>query len=105
MVKNLIFSGVNRDIKGANLLVDASGVVKLADFGMSKHVSSDFSFFQNNLLLTSKRTFVQHTSTHACRWNFLHNSHCESNSFTHIDLTKCCTYFFLSLLDKQLNFL
>jgi serine/threonine protein kinase len=27
------------DIKGANLLVDSSGVVKLADFGMAKHVS------------------------------------------------------------------
>ncbi|PPS11240.1 hypothetical protein GOBAR_AA09402 [Gossypium barbadense] len=30
---------IHRDIKGANLLVDASGVVKLADFGMSKHLS------------------------------------------------------------------
>lgn len=32
-----------RDIKGANLLVDISGVVKLADFGMAKHVSMTFS--------------------------------------------------------------
>ncbi|XP_058100260.1 mitogen-activated protein kinase kinase kinase 5 isoform X3 [Magnolia sinica] len=30
---------IHRNIKGANLLVDASGVVKLADFGMAKHLS------------------------------------------------------------------
>lgn len=30
---------IYRDIKGANLLVDAFGVVKLTDFGMAKHVS------------------------------------------------------------------
>lgn len=35
----LFGDGICRDIKGANLLVDAYGVVKLADFGMAKHVS------------------------------------------------------------------
>ncbi|XP_039020536.1 mitogen-activated protein kinase kinase kinase 5-like [Hibiscus syriacus] len=34
---------IHRDIKGANLLVDASGVVKLADFGMSKHLSGQIA--------------------------------------------------------------
>jgi serine/threonine protein kinase len=28
-----------RDIKGANILVDPCGDIKLADFGMAKHVS------------------------------------------------------------------
>ena len=45
----LIFHG--RDIKGANILVGPNGDVKLADFGMAKHVCS-FPF-----LLPSLRPF------------------------------------------------
>ncbi|KAM0057915.1 putative mitogen-activated protein kinase kinase kinase STE-STE11 family [Helianthus debilis subsp. tardiflorus] len=32
---------IHWDIKGANLLVDANGVVKLADFGMAKHLDGE----------------------------------------------------------------
>lgn len=47
-----------RDIKGANLLVDAYGVVKLADFGMAKHVSDHFSIYTWYYLQRKKGIFI-----------------------------------------------
>ncbi|XP_019437217.1 PREDICTED: mitogen-activated protein kinase kinase kinase YODA-like isoform X2 [Lupinus angustifolius] len=34
---------LHRDIKGANILVDPNGEIKLADFGMAKHINSSAS--------------------------------------------------------------
>ena len=52
---------LNRDIKGANLLVDASGVVKLADFGLAKHVSF-ISYLHRSILFM--HVFYMNLYTH-----------------------------------------
>lgn len=39
-----------RDIKGANILVDPNGEIKLADFGMAKHVHLSYPINRSLLL-------------------------------------------------------
>lgn len=46
-----------RDIKGANILVDPNGRVKLADFGMAKHVSVDSSIRSSQIVKNIEETF------------------------------------------------
>jgi serine/threonine protein kinase len=40
---------LGRDIKGANILVGPTGDIKLADFGVAKHVCG-FSYFLQEVL-------------------------------------------------------
>ncbi|KAF7142748.1 hypothetical protein RHSIM_Rhsim05G0024600 [Rhododendron simsii] len=44
---------VHRDIKGANILVDPNGEIKLADFGMAKHVCLIFSPLQQEVMMNT----------------------------------------------------
>jgi len=41
----------DRDIKGANILVDPNGDIKLADFGMAKHVSGKLCQSSHNSIV------------------------------------------------------
>lgn len=41
----------DRDIKGANILVDPNGDIKLADFGMAKHVSAKLCQASHNSIV------------------------------------------------------
>ena len=69
MTFGIFFFSFNRDIKGANLLVDSSGVVKLADFGMAKHVSS---FSSSLLLYHLVFCFLILHSGSLLMWSFFH---------------------------------
>jgi hypothetical protein len=54
---NFIF--VDRDIKGANILVGPNGEVKLADFGMAKHVCSYIFVLPGVLLVWLCRSIIK----------------------------------------------
>jgi serine/threonine protein kinase len=41
----------NRDMKGENILVDTNGDIKLADFGMAKHVTSKLCRAYHNFIV------------------------------------------------------
>lgn len=61
---------MHRDIKGANILVDKSGRVKLADFGASKKIEDLVTIGANFLNLKQRGSFPSSwlsLSSHLCR--------------------------------------
>ena len=62
---------VHRDIKGANILVDSAGFIKLADFGASKKIEDLVTVGKNQMHLKLTVFHAMHyantqQSNHAC---------------------------------------
>jgi serine/threonine protein kinase len=61
---------MHRDIKGANLLVDKSGVVKLADFGASKRLDELATFQSGHQSMKGTPYWMAPEVIHCKRPNF-----------------------------------